>query len=158
MSTVSVHDIGDTAGTGKTAKQREPDASEIIAAHLARTQYADLPRGVVEATKASILDTLACVLAGSGCHDVVSIRTLTAKWGGRPSSTVIGQAGLKVPPASAVLANGAAVHQFDFDDTHDRAVMHPSSASLAPALAVAEEIGGVSGKAIITAVRSESVV
>ena len=152
MSIVSVHDINDTAGTGQAAKQRAPDASEIIAGHLARTQYADLPRGVVEAAKASILDTLACVLAGTGCEDVVSIRTLTAKWGGRPSSTVIGQAGLKVPPASAVLANGAAIHQFDFDDTHDHAVMHPSSASLVPALAVAEEIGGVPGKEIITAV------
>jgi len=152
MSTDSLHDIRNTSGTEAAAKQHEPDASEIIAAHLARTQYTDLPRRAVQATKASILDTLGCVLAGTGCEDVVAIRTLTAKWGGRPSSTVIGQAGLKVPPASAVLANGAAIHQFDFDDTHDRAVMHPSSASLVPALAVAEEIGGVSGKQVITAV------
>ncbi len=152
MSTASLHDIRNTSGTEAGAKQHEPDASEIIAAHLARTQYTDLPRRAVEAAKASILDTLGCVLAGTGCEDVVAIRTLTAKWGGRPSSTVIGQAGLKLPPASAVLANGAAIHQFDFDDTHDRAVMHPSSASLVPALAVAEEIGSVSGRQVITAV------
>ncbi len=151
MST-SAHDIRNTSGTAADAQHREPDASESIAAHLARTQYEDLPPSVVQATKASILDTLGCVLAGTACEDVVAIRALTAKWGGRPSSTVIGHAGSKVPPASAVLANGAAIHQFDFDDTHDRAVMHPSSASLMPALAVAEEIGGVSGRQIITAV------
>lgn len=148
----SLHDIRITKSTGEAQKQREPDASEAIAAHLARTAFEDLPRSVVDAAKASILDTLGCVFAGTACEDVIAISELTAKWGGRASSTVIGRGGLKVPAASAVLANGAAIHQFDFDDTHDRAVMHPSSASLVPALAVAEEIGGVSGKAIITAV------
>ena len=152
MSTTSSHDIRNTGGTAAGANEHALDAAESIAAHLARTRFTDLPLRTVEATKASILDTLACVLAGTACEDVVAIRKLTAKWGGHPSSTVIGQAGLKVPPASAVLANGAAIHQFDFDDTHDRAVMHPSSASLVPALAVAEEIGGVPGREIITAV------
>lgn len=153
MSSANVHDIRNTnKAAAASIIDRQPDASEAIAAHLARVTYRDLPRNVVDATKASILDTLACVLAGTACKDVVTIRALAEKWGGRPSSTVIGQGGLKVPPASAVLANGAAIHQYDFDDTHDRAVMHPSSASLVPALAVAEEIGGISGKAVITAI------
>ena len=152
MSSAGAHDIRNTATDADGAARCEPDASVAIAAHLARTQYADLPRDVVQATKASILDTLACVLAGTACEDVIAIRTLTAKWGGRPGSTIVGYGGLKVPAASAVLANGAAIHQFDFDDTHDRAVMHPSAASVVPALAVAEERGGVSGKEIITAV------
>ena len=68
------------------------------------------------------------------------------------SSTMIGSGGVKLPAASAVLGTGAAIHPFDFDDTHDVAVMHPSSASLMPALALAEQVGGASGKAIITAV------
>ena len=152
MSSASGHDIRNTTTIEDGAVRREPDASVAIAAHLARTEYKDLPHSVVQATKASILDTLACVLAGTACADVVAIRALTAKWGGRPSSTVMGHGGFKVPAASAVLANGAAIHQFDFDDTHDRAVMHPSSASVVPVLAVAEERGGVSGKEIITAV------
>lgn len=146
-----VHDITDTRGSAAAAP-REPDASFAIAEHLACTRFEDLPASVVESAKASILDTLGCVLAGTACEDVVAIRGLAAKWGGSASSTVIGGQGLKVPPASAVLANGSAIHQFDFDDTHDTAVMHPTSASLIPALAVAEEIGGVSGKDIITAV------
>ena len=151
MSAANVHDIRNTQGAAQAGAPREPDASIAIAAHLARTRFEDLPASVVEAAKASILDTIGCVFAGTACEDVIAIRSLTHKWGGRASSTVIG-GGEKVPAASAVLANGAAVHQFDFDDTHDAAVMHPTSASLMPALAIAEDIGGVSGKAVITAV------
>lgn len=145
------HDINDTTMTG-AGIEALPDASLQISRHLERTQFEDLSDAVVEAVKASILDTLGCVLAGTACADVVAIRKVVTGWGGAASSTVIGGGALKVPAAGAVLANGAAIHQFDFDDTHDQAVMHPSSASLMPALAVAEGMGGTSGKAIITAV------
>lgn len=129
-----------------------PDAAEIFARHLARVSYEDLPRPVVDAAKASILDTLACLYAGTACGDVATISELMVRWGGTPSSTVIGSGGLRLPPASAVFVNGAAVHQYDFDDTHDAAVCHPTTATLVPALAVAEEKGGVSGREIIAAV------
>lgn len=128
------------------------DAAEPIAAHLARTSFEDLPAATVAATKASILDTLACMLAGSASSDVAAIGGLVAEWGGRASSTVVLGGGLKVPPIQAVLLNGAMVHQFDYDDTHDLAICHPTSASLPPALALAESVGGVAGKALITAV------
>ncbi len=68
----------------------EPDAAEAVAAHLARTRFEDLPAGVVEAAKISILDTLGCVLAGTPCDDVVAIRKVATAWGGRASSTLIG--------------------------------------------------------------------
>ncbi|HYC46160.1 MAG TPA: MmgE/PrpD family protein [Burkholderiales bacterium] len=152
MTTSNVHDIRNTRAAAQPQAPREPDSSLAIAAHLAKTRYEDLPAGVVDAAKASILDTIACVYAGTACDDVIAIRGLTRKWGGRASSTVIGSGGEKVPTANAVLANGSTVHQFDFDDTHDTAVMHPTSASLIPALAVAEDVGGVSGKTVITAV------
>lgn len=152
MSKQVKHDISDTKTTEDAGLQAVPDASLEISRYLERTRFEDLPGSVVEAVKASILDTLGCVLAGTACDDVVAIRNVVTGWGGSASSTVIGSGGLKVPAASAVLANGAAIHQFDFDDTHDQAVMHPSSASLMPALAVAEGTGSVSGKTIITAV------
>lgn len=150
MSVTQVHDIRNTAAV-HAAAGASTDASIAIAQHLAGLRYEDLPAGVVSAVKASVLDTIACVFAGTACEDVLSIRRLTGKWGGQAASTVIG-GGMRVPAAHAVLANGAAVHQFDFDDTHDAAVMHPTSASFIPALAIAEELGGVSGKTVITAV------
>jgi 2-methylcitrate dehydratase PrpD len=134
----------------------QPDASIAIAAHLARTRFEDLPADVVAAAKASILDTIACLLAGTATDDVMALRSMIAGWGGRATSTVIGHGGLKVPASAAVFANGAAIHQFDFDDTHDLAILHPTSASLTPALAVAEEVaatrGRVAGREVITAI------
>jgi len=139
-------------GADASAEKRGPDAAELFARHLARVACADLPKAVVEAAKASILDTLACVYAGTACADVVTIGGLMHRWGGEAASTVIGGGGAKLPPASAVMVNGAAIHQYDFDDTHDQAVCHPTSATLVPALAVAEARGGVSGRDLVTAV------
>lgn len=130
----------------------QPDASEIIAAHLAALTYEKLPQNAVTTAKASILDTLGCAFAGTGTSEYAKVLELVTHWGGRPCSTVIGAGGLKVPPDNAVLANAATVHQYDFDDTHDVAICHPSSASVIPGLAIAEEVGGLSGKDFITLV------
>ena len=128
------------------------DAAEAIAAYAAAAKFAHLPRSVVDAVKASILDTIGCVLAGTARPDVITIAKLVEGWGGTPTSTMIGYGEKKISPVSAVLVNGASIHQYDFDDTHDRATCHPTSTSLVPALAVAEEVGSVSGKDLIVAV------
>ncbi len=133
-------------------KPAAPDASDIYAEHLARVQYNDLPENTIKAVKASILDTLACIYAGTSSPDVKAIQETAKNWGGKPTSTLIGAGGIKVSPVNAVLANGSAIHQDDFDDCHDNAPSHPTSASLVPALAVAEEMGNASGKDIVLAV------
>jgi 2-methylcitrate dehydratase PrpD len=129
-----------------------PDASELIADHLARTTFDDLPEDVVAHTKVCVLDTLACIYAGTGTQEIQAITSLMREQGGRETSTLIGQGGRKVPAASATFVNAATVHQYDFDDTHDTAVCHPTSTSLAPALSLAEQRGNVSGRDLITAI------
>lgn len=146
----SVHRSAGGASRGVAAEDSR-DAADIFAAHLAATRYEHLPPAVIAATKAAVLDTLGCLLAGTGTPESDAIVSLVAERGGRTSSTVVGRA-IKLPAESAVLANAAAIHQYDFDDTHDTAICHPSSASLIPALALAEQAGGVSGKDLITAV------
>lgn len=131
---------------------QRPDAAIAISRHLAATTYDDLPPAIVAATKASILDTIGCAVAGTAGPDIPAIRSLVTAWSGSPTSTLVGGGGLKVPAYNAVLANAALVHQDDFDDTFDPSPCHPSSASLMAALAVGQEAGGVSGKDIITAV------
>ncbi|MGD0109805.1 MAG: MmgE/PrpD family protein, partial [Rhodopila sp.] len=96
-----------------------PDAAIAISAYLARTRYEDLPEDSIAATKASILDTIGCAIAGTSGTDIPAIRGLVEAWGGRPSSTIVGGGGLKVPGYNAVLANAALVHQDDYDDTYD---------------------------------------
>ena len=129
-----------------------PDSSIEIAGHLAKVRYEELPQEVVTHVKAAIADTIACIIAGTSGEEFQAVVGLMEQWGGEPSATVIGSGGKKVPPDNAVLANGAAVHQYDFDDTHDTAVCHPTPASFMAAFALAEEKGNVSGRELITAV------
>jgi 2-methylcitrate dehydratase PrpD len=137
---------------GHVAGQTGPDSSVAIAEHLAKVNYEDLSDHVVAHTKEAIADPIACIIAGTGGEEFKAVTDLMGGWGGNRSSTVIGAGGLRIPPDNAVLANGAAVHQYDFDDTHDTAVCHPTPASFMPALALAEEKGGVSGRDLIAAV------
>jgi 2-methylcitrate dehydratase PrpD len=60
-------------------------------------------------------------------------------WGGNGGSTALGSTSL-LPAPSAALINGTLGHSLDFDDTHLPSVLHPSSAVLPAALAVAEQV------------------
>jgi 2-methylcitrate dehydratase PrpD len=129
----------------------KPDAADLFAAHIAATTWDGLSEATRTAVKVQVLDIIACMFAGSISKDAQAVVSLAAHWGGRPCSTVINGGGLKVSPENAMLANGAMTHQHDYDDTHDVAICHPSAGTFPAALAVAEDIGGVSGKALLTA-------
>ncbi len=114
-------------------------------------KYEDIPSSAIRAAKREILDTFGTALAGNlapGCPEVVS---LVEEWGGAEESTILGY-GRKVPPPGAALANGTMAHAWDFDDTHDRAVLHAGVTVIPAALAVTEKKRKVSGKDFITAV------
>jgi len=132
--------------------QAQTDVAGILARHLARMRYEDLPPAVIKAVKANILDQLGCILSGTGTSDVLAIVSLVKEWGGAPTCTLIGSGGHRLPSNNAALANGAAVHQYDFDDVHDSVTCHPTASSLVVSLAAAEERGGVSGRDVMLAV------
>ncbi len=125
--------------------------SQVLARHIARTNYGDIPGHVIDVTKKSFLDGLATILAGGGlgegCKEFVS---LAVSWGGKPQSTIIGF-GARVPAHMAAFANGSMAHAIDFEDTHDLAGVHPNAATIPAALAAAEAIGNISGKQFLTA-------
>lgn len=127
------------------------DTAVEFSHHVTTTEWDSLSSHVVERTIHSIIDTVGVILAGSATTDVLRIVDAIQHWGGRPESTIAGH-GIKAPAPFAVLANAAMAHQHDFDDTHDAAVCHPTSASLSAALAVAEARGGVHGRELISAV------
>jgi 2-methylcitrate dehydratase PrpD len=134
-----------------TITSPEPDAAELFAATAARTRYSDLSAAVVERTKLSILDTFAVIIAGSGTSDVAALLRIAEGWGGNGQSTAL-CVPQRLPVYSTVLLNAAMGHQYDFDDTHDTNVCHPTTAALCCALAAAELVGGVSGEDLLTAV------
>jgi 2-methylcitrate dehydratase PrpD len=130
----------------------QADANEQLSAYLSSTGFEDLPPQAIAATKRNIFDTVGVMLAGGGPHATARrIVEMLSRWGGEPSSTVIGHE-IRLPSVAAAFANTAMAHQFDFDDTHDEAVAHPTPGTLSAALAVAEEEGGVSGRDLLRAV------
>src|SRR5882724_5017210 len=107
------------------AEKPKADVADVLARHLARVRYEDLPAAVIKAVKMSILDQIGCILSGTGTSDTLAIVSLVKEWAGAPTCTLIGSGGVRLPSNNAALANGAAIHQYDFDDVHDAVTCHP---------------------------------
>lgn len=126
--------------------------SLTLAQHIANRRYEDLPDDTVRVAKTSLLDALGVTLAagtlGEGCRPFVDIAIAEQC---KPESTIIGF-GSKVSATMAAFANGAMAHALDFEDAFDGAPVHPNAATIPAALAVAESIGNVSGKELLTAI------
>lgn len=130
--------------TGRHVTQR-------VAQHLVRTTFEDIPEEAVQATKEHILHTLGTVLAGSGAPGCPTVVEFLQEWGGRGESTVLVY-GSRLPAGHAALANSTMAHAQEFDNNDDRIAYKSSVCVIPGALAVAERLGGVDGKAFLTAV------
>jgi 2-methylcitrate dehydratase PrpD len=124
----------------------------MLAEHVCRTGFTDLPREAVIATKRDVLDTLGAMLGGSVAPGIAALAGLVKHWGGREESSLLLLGG-KAPAPQAALVNATMGHALDFDDTFDRAGnIHPGTSTLAASLGVAEMQGGASGREVILAV------
>jgi 2-methylcitrate dehydratase PrpD len=127
------------------------ETERLLAQYISDTRYEQIPPEVVEMTKLGILDTMACGLAGTTAPGVREVVDLTKDLGGgRPESTVLFCGG-KISSPYAAFANSTLCHARDFDDTHDRGVIHAFINVMPAVLAVSERRGGVSGREIVTA-------
>ena len=126
--------------------------SQSIAGFIASTRYEDLSPPAVEMTKRCLLDAIGVSLGasglGEGCRAFID---LAIEQSGRPQCTIFGEA-RQVPPEAAAFANGALAHALDYEDSHDRALVHPNAPVVPAALAIAQAFGPVSGKELIAAV------
>jgi 2-methylcitrate dehydratase PrpD len=126
------------------------DADTILARYIADTNYNDLPAKVIDVTKKSLLDGLGTMIGASGLGEgSKQFANLVIAGGGKPESTIIGY-NTKVPSYMAAYANGALSHALDYENTGPAG--HPNAAAISSALAVAESIGNVGGKDLITAI------
>ena len=124
------------------------NATEQVARFIANTAYEDIPRPVLDATRTIILDGVANILAGSRQPVLEHIRRYVDRMGGRPDCTVVG-ASFRTNPLLAAFANGAAMHVLDYEpqgvpSTH-------GTSGLLPGLLALAEVGGASGRAVMTA-------
>jgi 2-methylcitrate dehydratase PrpD len=104
---------------------------------LALDRALEAAGGAEDATRKALIDALSVALAGR-THPVV--QNLAAQFGAGDEATLWGT-DQRTDAQTAALLNGAAIHSFDFDDTHDAAIVHAMSAILPAALAGAE-LGG----------------
>lgn len=132
--------------------QTKTEAAEIIAGYAAKLKFEDIPPAVREVSRLCILDTIVVMLAGTTQGEPYrQLVAMAVESAGAPQSTILGF-GNQVSAWMAAFVNSALSRPLHYDDTFDEGVTHASCTVVPAALAVAERLGGVSGKDFITAV------
>lgn len=123
-----------------------PEAtSQGLCEAVARWRFEDLPRAVVDTSKALLLDEIGVIAGAAQAPGIPELNARLARWESGGSATgLIGKR--RYSPPSAALANGAAGHALDYDDQHDPARVHTNCVVVPTLLAAAEDAGPVSGK------------
>src|SRR5437764_4477015 len=122
-----------------------------LAAYAAGLRYEDLPKAVIAAAKDAIIDTIAACICGSALPWSRIIIDYAERTGPGGASRILGR-GTAVQAPAAALANGALAHAFELDSlTRPGAGAHPGATVLPPALAIAQQQGGISGGSLIAA-------
>jgi aconitate decarboxylase len=127
------------------------DAIAAFAEHVVKTDDADLSVAAIAATKTFILDTLGVAVAGSAGPGVRELIDSCGVWGSADDARIWVR-GTALPAPAAAMCNACQVHNSEYDCVHEAAVVHPMAVLLPAAVAHAERAGGVSGRALLTAI------
>ena len=115
-----------------------PAITQAIAQYVYNTQIEDFSEETIQAAKAAIIDSLACMLAGSLEPLAKILCQYIEEEGGHPTASVIGKQ-IKTTTTNAALVNGAIGHALDYDDITEVTKTHPTVVLLPAVLALAEE-------------------
>ena len=125
----------------------------MIARQLAETLVAlharPLPAELSARATALLLDFLGVTIGGSREESSTTVRRALGTLGGTGAATVIGTRE-RLPATEAAIANGAAAHALEMDDTHLGGSIH-LGASVFPAALAAAELAGADGGSVLTA-------
>lgn len=126
--------------------------TRMVARYVRDVRYGDIPKRILHPLGQSIIDTAGCGMLGSTTRFATLLRDYVDSWKSSPEATIWGTQ-LKASVPFAAMANCAACHAWDFDDTIMPAVLHPGSVAVPTAIAVAERARAVvSGRALLTAI------
>jgi 2-methylcitrate dehydratase PrpD len=121
--------------------------------HLAKWGAEEAPRehskGARDVARHAVEDVIACIIAGSNDLGASNVRKMVFASESAGPGTVIGEE-KTVLPQLAALANGAAGHALDYDDTFLPGANHASSVLVSALLALGEQ-SGASGADLIDA-------
>jgi 2-methylcitrate dehydratase PrpD len=114
--------------------------SARLAAWSNALRWNDVPEAQRELVHLRVLDSVGLIVRGAATEATAIARDVAVCSGGTGPATLAGAA-TGAPPGWAALVNGVAAHCWDFDDTFPESVVHPGSAIVPVALAVAETVG-----------------
>ena len=112
-------------------------AARALAADVDAIRTGALPEAVLARARELLLDYLGVTLAGAVEESTIVLRRGLASLGTAGKATVIGTSARMAPPHAA-LANGAAAHAIEMDDTHLGGSIHLGATVFSAALAAAE--------------------
>ncbi len=123
--------------------------SKIIAKWVEQASFDEIPDDVVASTKLRVLDVIGLSVAGGTTPFGASVKRAASLypgpgsrlWGTQDTCSVLG----------AALINGALSQALEYDDTHNKSIVHMSSPSVAAAMALADDLSA-GGRELITAV------
>jgi 2-methylcitrate dehydratase PrpD len=133
----------------ESSKETVMDITSQFVKKWSDINYEDLPDRVIEIVKCEILDSLAAALGGSSAAGIGELLDIIQEWGGNKQSTIIA-GGIKCPVPDAALVNGTLIHTLDYDDGCPSTLVHLGCTAVSTGFAVAERMGGVTGKELIT--------
>ena len=129
------------------------ELADQIAEFALSLKFEDLPEDAIEGTKNVVIDQFATAFAGSVADGAVEVVAEVLEWKGKPESTIWGYGG-RVPAAHAAFANAVMSHAWDYDDTHMPSICHTGVVTVPTAFALAERIGSLSGKDLMSAINA----
>ncbi len=157
-SNILAGSAGRARGVPGSEFPKVPGLTEYVGQFVASTRYEDIPEGVIELGKKSILDGLGLALAGSRAQTGSICREYLGQLGICDGKSSIIGSSIKTSPRFAAFVNGVSIHADDFDDTQlsaakDRVyglLVHPTVPVLPAVLAVTEG-RAISGKEFMLA-------
>lgn len=129
-------------------------AIEKLSANVVESEFENLDEATVENAKDRIIDTVGCLIGGSGDTGNPELAALLADTGGKEDATVLIY-GDKIPVGNAALINSVMARSFDFEPVSPlvegaSCPGHVSGTTVPAAISLAE-YANVDGKELITA-------
>jgi len=129
----------------------EQGATAQLGAFASSLRYEQIPADVVEKIHDCIIDALGGVLFGVTLPWTKMVMDFVGHEGGNAKVGIPGTQ-FRTSASNAVLVCATAGHGFELDDMHVAAHLHAGSIAVPTALAVAEDVGNISGRELIAAI------
>lgn len=145
LAAVSVLPFGREARGADAAK----DITKTLARYIVTATYAQLPEAVRKEGVRTLLNWVGVAVGGSHHAAVETAAAVLGPFSGPAQASLLGHRE-RYDIMTAAFLNGVAGHVLDYDDTHPRTIVHPSTV-VAPAVLALAEMTPVGGKDFLNA-------